>query len=94
MLAKIKRLFVIKTRLEACAVTYALALGAAERGQHYLALYPGLPGKLLYGAASIAVIMAGARIFDALKYEQKLVAEREAQAPIVNGSLTPATSAA
>ena len=41
MLRKIGRLFVIKTRLEAWVVIYAIALGAIERGQHYLRNYPG-----------------------------------------------------
>ena len=36
MLRKIGRLFVIKTRLEAYLVTYAIAVGAIERGIHYL----------------------------------------------------------
>ena len=37
MLRKIGRLFTIKTRFEAWLVIYAIALGAVERGQHYLA---------------------------------------------------------
>lgn len=45
MLRKIGRLFVIKTRFEAFAVIYALALGAVERGHAYLGQYPGFPGK-------------------------------------------------
>jgi hypothetical protein len=36
MLRKIARLFVIKTRLEAFAVIYALAVGAVARGYHYM----------------------------------------------------------
>jgi hypothetical protein len=36
MLAKIKRLFTIKTKLEAYLIIYALALGAIERGIVYL----------------------------------------------------------
>ena len=45
MLKKIGRLFTIKTRIEAWLVTYAIALGAIERGRHYLETYPGL-GRL------------------------------------------------
>ena len=41
MLKKISRLFTIKTRFEAWLVIYAIALGSVERGQHYLASYPG-----------------------------------------------------
>lgn len=36
MWGKIGRLFVIKTRLEAVAVIYALGVGAVSRGIHYL----------------------------------------------------------
>ena len=78
MLRKIARLFVIKTRFEAFLIIYALGLGAAERGVHYLAMFPGWGGKLLYLACTGAVFMAGAKILDCLKYER---AEREAQAP-------------
>ena len=77
MLRKISRLFVIKTRFEAFAIIYALALGAAERGAHYLTQYPGWGGKLLYLACTGAVFMAGAKILDCLKFER---AANEAQA--------------
>ena len=50
MLRKIGRLFVIKTRLEAYLVTYAIAVGAIERGIHYLQQYPGNAGWLLAAA--------------------------------------------
>lgn len=76
MLAKIGRLFIIKSRIEAFAVIYALALGATERGASYLAKYPGFPGKMLFLAATCAVFMAGAKILDALRYER----ERESAA--------------
>ena len=64
---RIKRLFVIKTRWEASAVIYALALGGVERGNVYLGLYPGAGGKLLFVACLGAVAMAGAKIFDAVR---------------------------
>jgi hypothetical protein len=70
LLRKIARLFVIKTRLEAFAIIYALALGATARGAHYLTEYPGWGGKLLFLACLAAVFMAGAKILDALKYER------------------------
>jgi hypothetical protein len=69
-LAKIGRLFVVKTRFEAFAIIYALALGAAERGKAYLTLYPGWGGKLLFAACCCAVLMAGAKILDCLKFEK------------------------
>lgn len=78
MLRKIARLFVIKTRFEAFMIIYALALGAMERGSHYLAQFPGWGGKLLFLACTGAVFMAGAKILDCLKYEQE---RREAEVP-------------
>jgi len=72
MLRKITRLFVIKTRIEAYMIIYALALGSTARGEHYLVQYPGFGGKLLYLATTGAVFLAGARILDCLKYERKL----------------------
>ena len=71
MLSKVSRLFVIKTRLEAFLIIYALALGATERGAHYLTQFPGWGGKLLFVACTAAVFMAGAKILDCLKYERK-----------------------
>jgi hypothetical protein len=70
-------LFTIKTRFEAFAIIYALALGAAERGSHYLTQYPGWGGKLLFLACTAAVFMAGAKILDCLKFERE---RREAKA--------------
>lgn len=70
MFRKIARLFVIKTRLEAYLIIYALALGAVERGSAYLTQYPGFGGKLLFLACTGAVFMAGAKILDCLKFER------------------------
>ena len=70
MLRKVSRLFVIKTRLEAFLIIYALALGATERGTHYLTQFPGWGGKLLFVACTGAVFMAGAKILDCIKYER------------------------
>ena len=75
MLRKIGRLFVIKTRLEAFLVIYALAVGAMQRGMAYLEEFPGRPGQVLMLCCTGAVFLAGAKILDCLKYEK---AEREA----------------
>ena len=64
MWKSIGRLFVIKTRFEACVVIYALALGAIERGLHYLDRYPGFGGWLLFAACTGAVFMAGAKLLE------------------------------
>jgi hypothetical protein len=70
MLNKIARLFVIKSRWEAFLIIYALALGATERGLHYLKQFPGFGGYLLFFACTGSVFMAGAKILDCLKHEK------------------------
>ena len=60
------RLFVIKTKFEAFLVIYGLGLGAVERGVHYLQLYPGIGGKLLFAVCPVAVFMAGGRLIDSV----------------------------
>ena len=67
MLKKALRLFVIKTRLEAWAIIYALATGAVSRGYLYVQQYPGFGGWLLFAACTGAVFMAGAKILDATR---------------------------
>ncbi|MEO6433776.1 MAG: hypothetical protein ABIO29_07350 [Sphingomicrobium sp.] len=67
MLRKIGRLFIIKTRFEAWAVTYAIALGAIERGIHYLRLYPNWMGMTLALAATGVVFVAGAKLLDSVR---------------------------
>ncbi len=71
MLKKIGRLFVIKTRFEACLIIYALGMGACERGVHYMTQFPGFGGKLLFVAATGSVFLAGAKIFDCLRFEKE-----------------------
>jgi len=64
MLKKVARLFQIRTRLEAYAIIYALAVGGVTRGAAYLDQYPGAGGYLLFAACTGAVFMAGAKILD------------------------------
>ena len=64
MWKRLGRLFVIKTRFEALAVTYAIALGAVERGMHYLESYPGFGGWLLFAACTGVVFMVGGKLMD------------------------------
>lgn len=71
MLGKIRRLFVIKTRFDASLIIYALALGACERGAVYLDQYPGVGGQLLFLAVTGSVFLAGAKIFDCIRYEKE-----------------------
>ena len=70
MLAKVGRLFVIKTRWEAYLIIYALALGAVQRGEVYLQQYPGWPGVTLFLACTGAVFLAGAKILDCIRHER------------------------
>ncbi len=76
MWKKFARLFVIKTRFEAYAIIYALAIGAVTRGLHYLAIYPGFFGYALFAACTGAVFMAGAKILDAVAPKRKAGQER------------------
>ena len=65
--SRVKRLFTIKTRFEAFLVIYAIAVGAVERGQHYLGSYPGYGGWLLAVACTGVVFVAGAKLLDSVR---------------------------
>lgn len=67
MLKRFARLFIIKTRLEAYLVTYAIAVGAIERGMHYMQSYPGNGGVLLAAACLGVPFIAGAKLVDSVK---------------------------
>ena len=88
MLRKIGRLFVIKTRFEAWLVTYAIALGAVERGQHYLASYPGFGGWLLACACTGVVFIAGAKLLDSVKPREAELATGPYRAPLQRRRIT------
>jgi len=60
-------LFVVKTRLEAWAVTWAIALGAIERGKHYLEQYPGTLGWIFFVVCTAVVFLAGGKLLDATR---------------------------
>ncbi|WRP26604.1 hypothetical protein SH584_04000 [Sphingomonas sp. LY29] len=67
MRSKIARLFTIKTRFEAFLVTYAIAVGAIERGIHYQQSYPGYGGVILALACLGVPFIAGAKLIDSVK---------------------------
>ena len=67
MLKRFARLFTIKTRLEAFLVTYAIAVGAVERGFHYMQSYPGNGGVMLALACLGVPFIAGAKLVDSVK---------------------------
>jgi len=64
MVKTLIRPFLIKTRFEAWAVIYAIALGACTRGEIYLLQYPGFGGRLLFVACTGVVFLAGGKILD------------------------------
>jgi hypothetical protein len=64
---RIKRLFTIKTPLEAWLVCYAIAVGAVERGQHYMDMYPGKAGLALFACCTGVVFIAGPKLLDAVR---------------------------
>jgi hypothetical protein len=70
VLSKIGRLFQVKTRFEAWLVIYAIALGAVERGRHYLETYSGWGGWLLALACTGVVFVAGGKLLDSVKAPQ------------------------
>jgi hypothetical protein len=72
MWGRIGRLFIIKNRFEAMAVIYALGLGAVDRGLRYLEIYPGFGGWLLFAACTGAVFMAGAKLLELTRKDNKL----------------------
>ena len=82
MLRKIGRLFVIKTRFEAWLVTYAIAVGAVERGRHYLQMYPGWEGWMLALACTGVVFIAGAKLLDSVKAPAPAIAAGPYAVPV------------
>ena len=82
ILKKIGRLFQIKTRFEAWLVIYAIALGAVERGQHYVELYPGVGGWLLALACTGVVFVAGAKLLDSVRPPQPTLVSGPYRAPV------------
>ncbi len=67
MFKRLARLFTIKTRFEAFLVTYAIAVGAVERGQHYMHQYPGMFGVLLALCCTGVVFLAGGKLLDSVR---------------------------
>lgn len=67
MFKRIGRLFTIKTRFEAFLVIYAIAVGAVERGQHYMQQFPGTGGVLLALCCTGVVFLAGGKLLDSVR---------------------------
>jgi hypothetical protein len=88
MLKRLGRLFTIKTRFEAWLVIYAIALGAVERGQHYLQSYHGWQGWMLAAACTGVVFVAGAKLLDSVRAPAPTVAVGPYAAPTQRRSVT------
>ncbi len=78
MRTRLARLFTIKTRTEALLVTYAIAVGAIERGLHYMDQYSGYAGVVLALACLGVPFIAGAKLIDSVKPQAALIPARTA----------------
>jgi len=67
---KIARFFTIRTKFEAYLAIFGIAMGATARGSHYLDIYPGLPGQLLYLSCCGAVMIVGGLMIDGVTLKQ------------------------
>ncbi len=81
MLKRLGRLFVIKTRFEAFLVTYAIAVGAVERGLHYMQQYPGTMGYILALCCTGVVFLAGGKLLDSVRPEPAMAVARGTALP-------------
>lgn len=88
MLKRVGRLFVIKTRFEAFLVTYAIAVGAVERGQHYMQQIPGTMGVVLALCCTGVVFLAGGKLLDSVKPQPALAVARPSISPRPRRSLS------
>ena len=77
---KLARLFTIKTRTEVWLVIYAMALGAVERGRHYMEIYPGNLGLMFALLCTGVVFLAGAKLLDSVKPAELVPARSPAAA--------------
>jgi hypothetical protein len=68
MIQRLSSLLRIKSKFEGFAVIYALSLGSAERGLHYMQQYPGFFGKLLAVVCTGSVFLAGGKIINAIDH--------------------------
>ncbi len=81
MRLRLARLFTIKTRIEALLVTYAIAVGAIERGFRYMQDYPGNSGVVLALACLGVPFIAGAKLIDSVKPAKEVIRARSIARP-------------
>jgi hypothetical protein len=63
-------------------VIYAIAVGAVERGQHYLATYQGAGGWMLALACTGVVFLAGGKLLDAVRKPEPALTMGRYAAPV------------
>ena len=88
MVKRLARLFTIKTRFEAFLVIYAIAIGAVERGLHYMQQFPGTGGYLLALCCTGVVFLAGGKLLDAVRPVPAVAPVRPPVAPRARHSLS------
>jgi hypothetical protein len=88
MFKRLARLFTIKTRFEAFLVTYAIAVGAIERGLHYMQQYPGVGGYMLALCCTGVVFLAGGKLLDSVRPEPVLAVVRPPVMPRARRSVS------
>ena len=81
MRKRVARLFTIKTRFEAFLVTYAIAVGAVERGLHYMQQYPGTMGVVLALCCTGVVFLAGGKLLDSVRPQPAMSVARGSALP-------------
>ncbi len=68
---KLSRLFQIKTKTEVFLVTYALGMGAVERGMVYMHQFHGNAiGKIFFILCTGSVFLAASKMLQAVEYHQ------------------------
>jgi hypothetical protein len=72
---KIARLFTIRTKLEVFLITYALGLGAAERGKDYMVQYPGNIGHMFFVLCGVAVFVASTKMLEAVELHNAFISD-------------------
>ena len=67
VMKRLARLFTIKTRAEAYLVTYAVAVGAVERGFKYMEIFPGTLGWVFFLLCTGVVFLVGGKLLDSVR---------------------------
>lgn len=82
MISRLARLFTIKTRTEAYLIIYAIAVGAVERGRHYMEVFPGSFGLVMALLCTGVVFLAGAKLLDSVRPAAAAAGSADASKPL------------